>query len=255
MDKYSIKRVVIVFLALVLAACSTTPQPTVNFSSNNFSSDNVRIGYIVSLPDKATTHIYGAGCLLCYGVASALTSSLDKHLRGNVNNDELTVLSDMVKQNYVEKTANAELIDVTEHAAKLKKLKKFKTKAKVGFAKKDHRGLRATLNIDHLVILTVQAHGAVRNFANYIPTSDPQGFVRGSLIGIDLSSNEFSHFVEFNQRVQPDGEWDADKTYPTVMMAYYQAVENAKELIKSSFATSVANKPQLDKVMTEADDS
>lgn len=96
-----LKGVAVASAVALLAACGSTPQPVVKLSTNVVADENTRVGYVFVAPNgEATTHIFGASCLLCYGVASALTSSLDTHLKHNVDTSELIAMSDLVKSEY-----------------------------------------------------------------------------------------------------------------------------------------------------------
>ena len=59
--------------ALLLSGCGSTPQPTILLDKTFTNSKKERIGIYVQT-EKATTHIYGASCLLCYGIAAAATA-------------------------------------------------------------------------------------------------------------------------------------------------------------------------------------
>ncbi|MFT4747232.1 MAG: starvation-inducible outer membrane lipoprotein [Congregibacter sp.] len=61
-----IKQLVVISLAILLAACGSTPQPTVALSSNILTTKDLKLGYVYVGPEgQATTHIFGASCLLC----------------------------------------------------------------------------------------------------------------------------------------------------------------------------------------------
>lgn len=221
----TIKSALIVTFALVLTACGSTPQPTVQLQSNQVGTDKkVAFVYVGPEDTAATTHIYGAGCLLCYGVASALTSSLDKHLEGTIDATELNALKDLVIQEYRQYNSDMQVVTLN---TPINKLKKFK--GELGFAEKDFRPLKDTLNADVLVVFELYEHGAYRSFSEYIPNGDPQGYVSGKLYTIDLSTNAYIQYLVIDQKVQPEGLWDEPPTFPGVTNAYYQAIENAKQ--------------------------
>ena len=227
---FRFKNFFIASLALVLAACGSTPQPNVTLNTNLFGKQDLRIG-IAYIPPKenATTHIFGAGCLLCYGVASALTSTLDNHLESTITTDELTKMKDLVLSEYSLRSKNVEFVTLP---TPIKKLSKFK--GEVGFAKKDFRALKEKLHIDLLVVLQLSRHGTFRSFSNYIPNGDPQGHVFGLLYSVDLNTNAYVQYLDIDEKVQPIGQWDEPPTFPSVTTSYYQAIENTKQKIKSA---------------------
>lgn len=228
--KNQIKTIMVLVFAVILAACGSTPQPTVSLLSNTNTKNELKIGFVYTGPEaKATTHIYGASCLLCYGVASSLTSKLDAHLEGNIGVDELDGIKELVKAKYREKYAS--VTDVTLPIA-IDKLKKFK--GELGFAQKDFTVLREKLGVDVLVVMNISEHGAFRSFSGYIPNGDPQGYVGGLLYSVDLSNNSYIQYQSLNMKVQPPGEWDEPHHFPSVTTSYYQAVENVKKLLSDT---------------------
>lgn len=225
-----IKRTLCIVLACFLAACGSTPQPTVALSTNAVSKENLRVGFVYVAPtEEATTHIYGAACLLCYGVASALTSKLDGHLKDNVDTQELENIKQLVLEEYSQHNPSVVEVNLPKP---MKKLSKFK--GGMGFAKKDFRSFKDSLNVDLLVVLEIDRHGAFRSFSNYIPNGDPKGHIAGRLYAVDLSNNAYVQYYEFAEHVQPAGEWDEPPTFPNVTTSYYQAIENTKAKLRDA---------------------
>jgi hypothetical protein len=220
----------VIGLVILLSACGSTPQPTVTLTTNIFAKEDLKIGVVYNAPkEKATTHIFGANCLLCYGVASALTSKLDKHLESSIKTDELTKFKDLILSEYSERSSNVELVTLP---TSIKKFGKFK--GELGFAKKDFRFLKESLGVDIIVVLNVTRHGAFRSFSSYIPNGNPQGYIAGLLYAIDLNTNAYVQYMEINETIEPSGEWDDAPTFPSVTTAYYQAFENTKQKIKDA---------------------
>lgn len=228
--RHSVKCLFIVITTLILAACGSTPQPLVEIESNVFTKPETSVGYVYILPEeKATTHIYGASCLLCYGVASSLTSKLDTHLEGTIDQQELNNISALVLEEYSIRTSNIKEVTL---AVPISKLSKFK--GELGFAKKDFRALKDSLGVDILVVLELHRHGAYRSFSSYVPNGDPQGYIAGLLYAVDLNSNAYIQYLELDEKVPPEGEWDEPTTFPSVTTSYYQAVENIKNRIRNA---------------------
>lgn len=214
----------------MLAACGSTPQPVVQLSTNLVSNDSTKVGYVYVAPSgEATTHIWGASCLLCYGVASALTASLDTHIEGTIDDSELVAISELVKSEY---SLVSPMFSEVSLPTAINKMPKFK--GENGFAKRDFRSLKDSLGIDVLVVLQIDAHGAYRGFNGYIPTSDPQGHISGLLFAVDLSTNAYIQYLPLLENVQPEGEWDEPPTFPSVTTSYYQAVENVKSKVRDA---------------------
>jgi len=230
LNNKTIKSALLITFALVLSACGSTPQPTVELQTNKVGSDkNVAFAYIAPTDSTATTHIYGASCLLCYGVASALTSSLDTHLESTIDATELNALKELVIQEYRQHNGDLKVVTLD---MPINKLKKFK--GELGFAERDFRPLQKSLNSDVLIVLELYEHGAYRSFSNYVPNGDPQGYILGKLYTVDLSSNAYIQYLLIDQKVQPEGEWDEPSAFPGVTNAYYQAIENAKQQLSNA---------------------
>lgn len=226
----AIKRLAVVVAILVITACGVTPEPMMKLDTNILSKQDLKVGVVVSLPkDNATTHIYGASCLVCYGVASGLTSSLDKHLKSSISTDELENIKQLIVDEYKNRNIDIKEIPFSKNFSKLKK---FKTKAKTGFAKKNYKSFKKSHDIDLLVVLELYAHGAYRSFSGYVPNGDPMGYLSGKIFTVDLGSNSYVQYLEIDEKVQPEGEWDEPNGYPSVTTAYYQAIENAKNKVK-----------------------
>lgn len=225
------KLILILFTSFVLAACGSTPQPVVFLDKTALTNNPKKFGILYETPKSgATTNIYGAGCLLCYGVASALTSKLDNHLETNIGDTELETIKNLIKDIYQEQAVELKEVSLRR---KISKLKKFK--GGVGFAKKDFRPYKKMFGIDALVVVKVNGHGAYRGFNNYVPTTDPQGYVSIDIYTVDLSDNSYLQYLSIDEKVQPENVWDEPPTFPSVTTSYYQASEYAKNKIRNAF--------------------
>ncbi|WP_240612755.1 hypothetical protein [Alteromonas flava] len=224
---------IILVISFLMAGCAANRQPHIALDTNQLADTNKVFGVLVQYPEKAaTTHIYGASCLLCYGVAAAMTSKLDDHLESQVSTEELASLKDLVFTRYFEKATNKDNVYWVELNGRLDNLPKFKKTQ--GYANRDFRSLRGKLGVDVLVVLQVDEHGAFRSFSGYIPNGDPKGYIKGTLYAVDLRSNAYVHYLPFSQYVQPEGYWDEPPTFPSVTTSYYQAVENIKMQIEKN---------------------
>lgn len=225
-----IKLLVASLLTVLLVACGTTPQTSVQLKKEVLTP-NKRIGILVHEIPKPTTQIVGASCLLCYGVAAAANATLDKHL-ATLPISDLDSTKNLVLEGYKGKANSVEFVTITE--SELKKLKKFKNE--LGYAEKDYRIFKELKNIDILVVLQYRAHGAYRGYSAYVPVTDPLGFVLGVVYSIDLETNQYLQYLELEQKIAVDGEWDEpSQQFPGVTNAYYQAVELTKASINKIF--------------------
>ena len=218
---------------LVLTGCSMAPpQPDLAINTDLLSQQETKIGiHYVAPNENATTHIRGANCLICYGVASALTSGLDTHLKAKISTEDLDAIKELVYTKYSKRFPNVRMVNLTTPVGDLKD---FKADQQLGFARKDFKSFKEELDLDVLVIMQVRGYGAHRSFSEYIPNGDPQGYFSGLLYSIDLNTNAYLHYLSIDEKVQPTGAWDQPPSYPSVTTAYYQAVENAKKKIDKS---------------------
>jgi hypothetical protein len=225
-----LKQLIVISLSILIVACGSTPQPTIALTSNKLMTEDLKVGYVYIGPkDEATTHIFGASCLLCYGVASSLTSKLDGHLESTITTEELINIKNLVMSEYSARGSNISEVTLPTTIDKLKKFK-----GELGFAKKDFRSLKETLDVDVLVVLNIYRYGAYRSFSSYIPNGDPQGHVAGLLYTVDLNTNAYVQYLDLDEKVQPNSEWDEPSTFPSVTTSYYQAIENAKAKIRDA---------------------
>ena len=224
------KGFIIAVSSLTLVACVATPQPTVTLDTNYFKDESLKIGIVYLPPEKeATTHISGANCLLCYGVASALTATLDTHLAESISDEELLNIRNLIRTEYSQRSSETQIIELNKPISDLADFN-----GELGFARKDFRPLKKELDIDLLVVFQVSAHGTYRTFFDYIPTGDPKGYIGAILYSVDLNNNAYVQYEDLTEKVQPEGAWDEPSDFPSVTTSYYQAVENVKEKIRKS---------------------
>jgi hypothetical protein len=96
---------------------------------------------------------------------------------------------------------------------------------------KDFRALASKHQIDKLVVIDVSMLGVLREYAAYFPTSDPKAIVNGKGFVVNLSSNAYEWFMPFDIRRAADGSWDEGPKFPGLTNAYYQSIEEAKDLV------------------------
>lgn len=236
-----IKAMILVIIAtVVLAGCGVTPPPVTSLKSNFFSAQSIaktRVG-VHLIVARADTHLVGAGCLLCIAAASAANSSLTKHIR-TLSADDLKDIDDKIVAELVEKGMQIKLI---ERMPSFENLAKFSNDH--NYAKKDYRVFKEQFDIDKLIVIDITRVGAYRTYANYFPTSDPQGSVAGSIYMIDLETNRYEMYKPIDNNITTDGEWDEPPTFPGVTNTYYQAIEKTKAQILSYFDKSAALQTQ-----------
>jgi hypothetical protein len=211
--------------AFTLAGCGAKLQLPIQINQNVLTNQQNKIGVIMTAVPAPETHIYGAGCLLCYGVASGLTSKLDKHLK-TLATDDIASLKKEVFDALKLKGLQPILIDAP---LDLDKLKKFKGKGE-NLAKYDFSKYKSN-DIDMLLVIEVTEVGGYRTFSSYIPTSDPQGYVNATSYLVDLNTNTYLWYNPAKTYVSVEMEWDEPPTFPGMTKAFYQAIQESKQKV------------------------
>ena len=102
--------VLMILLSTGLTGCALPVQPPVDISHNFWQEKDKTIGVIMSeIPEPETT-IVGASCLLCYGVASAANSSLDKHLK-TIPTEDVAILKQKVFDILTDREMNVTMLE------------------------------------------------------------------------------------------------------------------------------------------------
>ncbi len=228
----------LITLSIGLTGCATPVQPPVDISNNFWQEKDKTIGVIMSdIPEPETT-IVGANCLLCYGVASAANSSLDKHLK-TIPTEDVAVLKHKVVELLSQRGMKVELLD--EDIA-VRKLAKFKSK-EPNFAKKDFRSFQER-SLDYLLVIDVHQVGAHRTYASYVPTSDPLSVFSGLAYIIDLKTNRYAWYFPFNHKKPADLEWDEPPSFPGLTNSLYEVITLGHDSITESLGSqNMSNLP------------
>ncbi|MDO6638478.1 hypothetical protein Q4557_00695 [Shewanella sp. 5_MG-2023] len=220
--------IVLAFTSIMLGGCAAKIQPHVALDGNALKNSETRVGVITSTIPEPETTITGASCLLCYAVASAANSSLDKHLK-TIPIDDIknlkTELTQILMDKGVDAVALAGDIDVS-------KLKKKKSK-ELNVAPKDYSSYKQD-GVNYLLVIDVTEVGAYRNYSSYVPTMDPVATFTGIAYIIDLETNKYVLYKPFNNRKASDLEWDEPPTFPGLTNSIYEVIATGKDAIKSN---------------------
>lgn len=225
MDKFFSLILVSVFL---LSGCSNLPtQENVQIDPELWKSKQ-KIGIYVSPTPKITTGFPGAGCLLCYGVASLAHTALTKQ----VETFQAKQLAD-TKENLIAliKAKGAEVVIIN---ALVSKMPKAKVQPNPNI-KKDYSIYKTQYDVDQLLVVSFSTVGVLRNYSGYVPVDTPKVVISGQYYMIDTKANNYSLFNPLNITKAAEGEWDKPPTFPGITNAFYQAEEAASDQLKSSF--------------------
>ena len=220
-------------LLLFLVGCATIPpQEPVVFSKNLATADNTIAISIAEVPEVQISYP-GADCLLCLGVAAMANSGLSGEVK-NLNSDDLLPLGEQLVAKLKE---SGHPVKVLDKALSLRKLKKYDA-VEPNQARKDYRPLKDELQASHLLVLELDYVGVKRDYASYVPTSEPYAIVAGLAYLINLTTNIYDWYLPIVQRHSPGQDWKQPPSYPGVINSYYQAVETTKDEILSALDVS-----------------
>lgn len=215
---------VVLFFFLVVG-CAGTPQQPIEFSKANFSQDAV-VAVVMTETPQPTMGYPGAGCLLCLGVAAAANGDLSGHVKTLPNDDLKSLgqeLADSLSAKGLKVTSDQEFLV-------LKNLKKVKGGSPES-AKKDFMPLKEKYKASHLIVIDIESVGVARNYANYIPTSDPYVGITGAAYMVNLATNTYEWYLPIFENKHADGEWKEPPSFPGLTNTYFATVERIRESI------------------------
>lgn len=227
-----LKKLALLVAVIVLCACTAQPQlPVAVDSSALLQSDKTMGVYLDTVPEPRLS-LPGADCLLCIAVASAANSSTSNHVKtfetediSNLKADVLTLLGSNGREAFDIDTP-IELSDLPKHSSE----DPIATRS-------DYSGLGLELGVDRLFVLDIDAVGAVRNYASYVPTSPPLAWVTGRSYIVDVTTNTYLWYEPIDIRLGAEGEWDEPPEYPGLTNSYYQVLEMLRDRVLSPLST------------------
>lgn len=215
-------------LSIFSAGCATVPQqPNINFDNSSIKKGE-KVGVYISATPKITTQFPGASCLLCLGVASAAHSGLTKQVE-SYKTESLDKVPDAVNKYFKDK--GIEVVKINEMIKKLPKVK-----PSAGSTLSQNYGpYKTQYGIDRLLVINYQRVGVDRPYSAYVPTAVPHAVITAEFYMVDLATNSYSAFTPISITKEPDGAWDVSPKYPAITNAFYQAEEQASELLIKPF--------------------
>jgi hypothetical protein len=182
------------------------------------------VGVAVAKVPKASMETPGANCLLCLIAAQAANSSVARHV-DTLGADELLPVRDQIAAAMRKKGMNVVAIQEPVELAGLKAL----SSTAPNTAKVDFAPLKAKYGVDKMLIVAIEAYGLQRNYASYIPTSDPRAFLRVTGYMVNLSNNAYEWYRPVTLFKAADGAWDEPPRYPGLTNAFFQTLEMGKD--------------------------
>ena len=220
-----VKLFAISVLLLTLIGCASPQSPVVLNDDIIRNADN-RIGVAMNASPEAELRLPGADCLLCLAVAFGVNSDLNNHAK-TLSTDDLDDLKIAVGDTLERQGRN---IVVVEDDLDIDKLEKTKSLGE-GFSKKDFSGFANKYQIDHMIVIDIDFIGLTRPYASYVPTGQPQAAVHGRVSMVNLETNKYNWYLPIRLYLSADGEWDEPTEFPNLTNAYYQVIENLRDMI------------------------
>ncbi len=190
----------------------------------------VRMGVAMTAVPKASSQVPGALCPLCIVAAEATVATLTEHL-GTLPNDDLLKLkaevAELLKKKGLDVVVVAEDLD-------LRTLPNFSSKGRK-IARKDYSSLKQKYNIDKLLVIEIINLGVIRNFASYVPTSDPKAVLNGLTYIVNLNDNVYDARRPVSIIKAAEGNWDEPPKFPGLSDAYLRTLELARDQLLNPF--------------------
>lgn len=226
-------RVAPVFVAaslLLLGGCITAPQTPIEYSQNTTAAGSGKVGVAMTALPKVDTHLYGAGCLLCYASAAAANGSLTTHAQ-TLPYEDLPKLkndvADLLRKRGTDVVVIPDPIDLN--------LLPSYDKEGPNVARKDFAPLRTKYSVDKLLLIEITGLGFMRTYAQYFPTSDPKAMLQGTGSIVNLKNNTYEWYMPVNVTKSADKTWDEPPQFPGLTNAYFQVLELGKDAYTKSF--------------------
>ncbi|MFM2068402.1 MAG: hypothetical protein RLZZ584_3311 [Pseudomonadota bacterium] len=215
----------------LLGGCAAPPIKPIELSDSVYAAKSARVGVVLGQLPKVDTQFPGAGCLLCLAAASVANSKLTAHVQTLGAEDLPKVKDDLVKRlraRGLDAVAIDTPIDIEKLAAP--------PTSGDAIARRDFSALKATLHVDKLLVIEVNALGVWRNYSAYIPTGDPKAVLLGAGYLVNLTGNTLEWYRPVNIMKSADQQWDEPPNFPGLTNAYFQALELGKDEFTSAFA-------------------
>ncbi|MDD0977089.1 hypothetical protein [Pseudomonas fontis] len=218
----------VLLLCLIVTGCANH-QPPVEFDQQFWNDKNQVIGVAMTQTAAPRLMLTGNQGLLDLAINTGINSKLSDHV-STWDLADINTLPDVIVKKLEAKGYKAKRIDEKVDLSKYKE-----TTFKEGYMERDISALKATYGIDRLLVLAIDSTGATRSYYSIVPTSDPIPVIAGRGILVDVQDSRLLWFKPFAVTQPAQGEWD-QPAYSNLSNAFYQALDNSRQLLVTPFA-------------------
>ena len=218
------------FFISLSVGCASVQEPVSIDETMLDGTDNSRVVIVMTQLPEPDLAFPGAGCLLCVLTAEGMHASLSSHA-DNLDGTEFklskTELADRLREKGIDPIVVDEPLD-------FQSLKKAKSDGE-NSAVYDYSELAELHQADYVVVISVNSFGFSREFASYIPASEPVATFSGKGFMVDPKTNTYVWYRPFSVAKGIEGEWDQPPEFPKLTNAFYQAVAEARDVVLAEF--------------------
>lgn len=251
-------RAMAVTLATVLllgSGCSTPRQPPIALSAQALQAGGGRIGVAMTALPRVDVHLPGTGCTACAIAATAANAPLLLHA-ATLPADELASLRDEAAALLRKKGLQAVVIDepiVAAHLPPRGITQAFKPQ-RDRQALPDRDTLRKLIRIDlsavqdkhqldRLLLIDITELGFMRSYSTLVPLGAPRAVLRGSVYLVDLEAAALQAYQPIELLQEAQARWDEPPRYPGLSLAFFQALELARDSLLAPLAEPAGAAP------------
>ncbi|MFK3774775.1 hypothetical protein [Pseudomonas sp. NPDC089406] len=218
----------VLLLCLIFTGCAHV-QPPVELDQEFWSDKEQVIGVAMTPVVPPRLILTGNQGLLDLAINTGVNSKLSTHV-STWDLTDVNTLPDAIIAKLEAKGYKTKRIEERIDLAKYKE-----TKFKEGYMERDISSLKTAYGIDRLLLVAIDSTGATRSYYSVVPTSAPIPIVSGRGILVDVQDSRLRWFKRFEVTQPAQGEWD-QPTYSNLSNAFYQAVDNSRQLFVTPFA-------------------
>lgn len=218
----------VLLLCLIFTGCAHV-QPPVELDQQFWNDKEQVIGVAMTPATAPRLMLTGNQGLLDLAINTGVNSKLSDHVStwdlSDVNTLPDAVIAKLQAKGYKTKRIE-ERIDLGKYK---------ETKFKEGYMERDIASLKTAYGIDRLLLIAIDSAGATRSYYSVVPTSAPTPVVAGRGILVDVQDSRLLWFKRFEVTQPAQGEWD-QPSYSNLSNAFYQAVDNSRQLFVTPFS-------------------